>query len=164
MPDQPPAGDRGRQQPHGKDEFVKQNESAAALGARQLADIRDRDRGGGGIRRHRHGRGVDLQPIVRRRGHWVLATRWSMAPNTGWPSNPSACIRIRSPKRMNSVFGAPNAIISMARRSAMHAEPVLRSLFDTVPEPMRVPARSRRVTAACSISWKKLKCISPPFG
>jgi hypothetical protein len=49
---------------------------------------------------------------------------------------------------MKGVRGAPCSIASMARRSAMHADPLLPPAFETVPEPTIVPAESRRVPAA----------------
>src|SRR3954452_7459341 len=87
-------------------------------------------------------------------------THWSIAPNTGWSSH-LASIRPRSPNFMNPVRGAPFAIVSIARLSAMHAEPLRPPRFETVPDPMIVPAVSRRVAAACASSRSKPKCISP---
>ena len=64
----------------------------------------------------------------------------------------AASMRTRSPKRMKPVRGAPWARVSMARRSAMQAEPTARSALDTVPEPIRVPALNLRVRAAWAIN------------
>ena len=56
-------------------------------------------------------------------------------------------------------------MISSARRSKRQPAPVERSRFDTVPDPMIVPAGSGRVRAACSIRRGKLNFMSlPPFG
>jgi hypothetical protein len=65
---------------------------------------------------------------------------------------------------MNGVRVAPCSISSIARRSAMHADPAARSSFETVPEPMIVPARSRRERVTCSISWWNVKVISRALG
>ncbi len=51
------------------------------------------------------------------------------------------------------------------RRSARQVEPDPRSTLDTVPEPTMLPGPSRRVFAACAISWPKSKVMSTPaFG
>ncbi|MNE58989.1 hypothetical protein D3C80_1540530 [compost metagenome] len=60
--------------------------------------------------------------------------------------------------------GAPCSIISMARRSEIHADPTLRSALETVPEPITLPAPRRRVSAAWAINWWKPKCMAPPCG
>ena len=44
---------------------------------------------------------------------------WSMAPKMLWPSLPFISMRMVSPKRMNSVLGAPSWMVSMQRFSAM---------------------------------------------
>ncbi|CAN6484155.1 unnamed protein product [Victoria cruziana] len=90
--------------------------------------------------------------------------RCSIAPNSGRSCRSRASMRTVSPKRMKPVLAAPSRIISIARRSAMQAEPAAPPALLTVPEPSRVPARRRRVAAACAISCGKLKFISRPFG
>ena len=58
--------------------------------------------------------------------------------------------------------GSPCSIVSSMRRSAMQQEPFERSVFETVPEPMIVPADSGRVRAAWAIKAGKSKVMSTP--
>ena len=69
--------------------------------------------------------------------------------------------------------GAPSRSVSTVRCSAMQEYPAPPSAtglpgpppasrFDTVPEPMMLPAPSGRVFAACAISSGKLKVMSTP--
>jgi hypothetical protein len=55
-------------------------------------------------------------------------------------------------------------MISKTQRSAMQAEPAVRSAFDTVPAPTIVPAPGLRVRAACATRSPKPKFIARPFG
>ena len=61
-------------------------------------------------------------------------------------------MRTRSPNFMNGVRALPCSMASIARRSAMHADPFAPPAFETVPEPMIVPADNRRVPAAWAMS------------
>lgn len=57
---------------------------------------------------------------------------------------------------------SPYSSVSSIRRSAMQQEPWLRSRFDTVPEPMILPALKARLFAACWINSAKLNVMSVP--
>lgn len=62
-----------------------------------------------------------MSTCLPRPGHQAgAATRWAIAPNRLCPSPPFISMRIVSPYFMNSVFGAPDSIVSIARFSAMH--------------------------------------------
>jgi len=50
-------------------------------------------------------------------------TRWLMRPKGVSPCGVMAAMATSSPNRMNDVLAAPSAIISIARRSEMQAEP-----------------------------------------
>src|SRR3989304_2728292 len=84
-------------------------------------------------------------------GGEYCTTFCSMAPKTDRPVASGISMRRRSPNLRKGVEGSPFAIASSMRFSTRHAEPARLSLFDTVPEPMMVPAESGRVRAACAI-------------
>ena len=95
----------------------------------------------------------------------VCTIRWSMPPKIESPSALRTSIRTVSPNFMKPVRASPTSTSSIPRRSAMQPEPTSRKFsFDTVPDPMIVPARSRRVRAACSMRRGKPKPMTPACG
>src|SRR5260221_282430 len=127
---------------------------------RQAGRALSRSDAGGHPAMWRPRRGARAQPA----GAYLTAV-CSIAPKIELPAGASVSGRPPRPKPRNRAAACPLAIVSIMRRSARQDEAALGSRFDTVPEPMMLPASSSRVRAAWAIKVGKSKFMSvPAFG